>query len=110
MKKNLIYSIILLGGLVFAAASIYAQEPTSVKPVTEQQCVKYTCTMHPDVVMDKPGKCPKCGMELVEKKIVYKEKACSGKDTTKEHHEHMTKDTKGCMKEHHMAKDSTSMK
>jgi len=27
----------------------------------------YTCTMHPDVNADKPGICPKCGMELVEK-------------------------------------------
>jgi hypothetical protein len=23
--------------------------------------------MHPDVVQDTPGKCPKCGMALVEK-------------------------------------------
>jgi hypothetical protein len=29
--------------------------------------VKYTCTMHPEVISDKPGKCPKCGMELVKK-------------------------------------------
>lgn len=28
----------------------------------------YTCTMHPEVVSDKPGKCPKCGMDLVAKK------------------------------------------
>ncbi|MEO5645671.1 MAG: heavy metal-binding domain-containing protein [Bacteroidia bacterium] len=28
----------------------------------------YTCTMHPEVKSDKPGKCPKCGMELVKKK------------------------------------------
>lgn len=28
----------------------------------------YTCSMHPEVVSDKPGKCPKCGMELIEKK------------------------------------------
>ena len=28
---------------------------------------KYTCTMHPDIGSDKPGVCPKCGMELVEK-------------------------------------------
>lgn len=29
----------------------------------------YVCPMHPDVVADKPGKCPKCGgMPLVEKK------------------------------------------
>lgn len=26
---------------------------------------KYTCPMHPEVVKDEPGKCPKCGMDLV---------------------------------------------
>jgi Cu(I)/Ag(I) efflux system membrane fusion protein len=25
----------------------------------------YTCPMHPEVISDKPGQCPKCGMELV---------------------------------------------
>lgn len=30
--------------------------------------VQYTCPMHPEVISDKPGKCPKCGMDLVEKK------------------------------------------
>lgn len=25
----------------------------------------YTCPMHPDVISDQPGKCPKCGMDLV---------------------------------------------
>ena len=29
---------------------------------------KYTCVMHPEVVMDAPGKCPKCGMTLVPMK------------------------------------------
>ena len=30
---------------------------------------QYTCPMkeHADVVSDQPGKCPKCGMKLVEK-------------------------------------------
>jgi len=28
---------------------------------------KYPCSMHPDVVQDKAGKCPKCGMDLTEK-------------------------------------------
>jgi Cu2+-exporting ATPase len=27
--------------------------------------LKYTCPMHPEVVQDKPGNCPKCGMTLV---------------------------------------------
>ena len=27
----------------------------------------YTCPMHPEVVSDNPGKCPKCGMALVIK-------------------------------------------
>lgn len=26
---------------------------------------QYTCPMHPEVVKDAPGKCPKCGMDLV---------------------------------------------
>jgi hypothetical protein len=31
---------------------------------------RYTCPMkeHSDLVSDKPGNCPKCGMKLVEKK------------------------------------------
>jgi Cu(I)/Ag(I) efflux system membrane fusion protein len=28
----------------------------------------YTCPMHPEVISDKPGSCPKCGMNLVPKK------------------------------------------
>jgi membrane fusion protein, copper/silver efflux system len=40
------------------------------KPAQQQsgtQTKQYTCSMHPNVVQDKPGKCPKCGMDLVEK-------------------------------------------
>jgi hypothetical protein len=29
--------------------------------------VQYSCPMHPDVVSDKAGKCPKCGMTLTRK-------------------------------------------
>ena len=29
---------------------------------------KYICPMHSDVVSDKPGSCPKCGMDLIEVK------------------------------------------
>jgi P-type Cu2+ transporter len=29
---------------------------------------KYTCPMHPEVIKDAPGKCPKCGMDLIPMK------------------------------------------
>jgi len=41
---------------------------TTTSSQTATSAKQYTCPMHPDVVADKPGKCPKCGMELVEKK------------------------------------------
>src|SRR6478736_930682 len=27
--------------------------------------LRYTCPMHPEIVRDAPGSCPKCGMALV---------------------------------------------
>ena len=35
----------------------------------EQQKQKYTCPMHPEVITDHPGNCPKCGMTLVLKEL-----------------------------------------
>lgn len=32
---------------------------------TASSVTTYTCPMHPDVVQDKPGTCPVCGMDLV---------------------------------------------
>ncbi|RYF85877.1 MAG: hypothetical protein EOO03_12625, partial [Chitinophagaceae bacterium] len=41
--------------------------------------VVYTCPMHAEVQMSKPGNCPKCGMTLVKKTI----KVTTPKKTTK---------------------------
>ena len=38
------------------------------KSVKKNVAIIYTCPMHPEVTSDKPGKCPKCGMDLVVKK------------------------------------------
>ncbi|MEO8772260.1 MAG: DUF6799 domain-containing protein [Ferruginibacter sp.] len=35
---------------------------------SKSMAVSYTCPMHPEVISDKPGKCPKCGMALIKKK------------------------------------------
>jgi hypothetical protein len=36
-------------------------------PAGTDESVRYTCTMHPDVITKSPGACPKCGMQLVPK-------------------------------------------
>ncbi len=40
---------------------------TSAQGSTQASRDVYTCPMDPDVQSDKPGKCPKCGMDLVKK-------------------------------------------
>jgi Heavy metal binding domain len=44
----------------------------SLEAATESAAQKYTCVMHPEVVMDAPGNCPKCGMPLVPVKAEQK--------------------------------------
>lgn len=71
MKKAIIATVIFVAAGTLCG---YGQQkaPDTAKTVTTKTVVKttkpakqYTCTMHPDVVASKPGKCPKCGMKLV---------------------------------------------
>ena len=39
--------------------------PTGEHDYGQEEKQKYTCPMHPDVITDHPGNCPKCGMKLV---------------------------------------------
>lgn len=39
----------------------------STRSTTKGGKITYYCTMHPEVVSDKPGLCPKCNMPLVKK-------------------------------------------
>ena len=50
------------------------EHPPSVAAATsgaaseQEKMQKYTCLMHPEVITDHPGNCPKCGMKLVPTK------------------------------------------
>ncbi|PYK26394.1 MAG: hypothetical protein DME52_06345 [Verrucomicrobia bacterium] len=55
---------------------------------------KYTCSMHPEVVMDHPGNCPKCGMKLVplkqnKRRISNSDKSRAGAQRPTSNSEHM---------------------
>src|SRR5438128_1766855 len=66
MKSQLVYLVFI----VLVAAAV-AAEPT-----------RYTCVMHPEVVTDQPGTCPKCGMTLVPVKPSAKPKTLNAQRPT----------------------------
>lgn len=45
-------------------APVAAEPSASVRPAAASSV--YSCPMHPEVVRDAPGACPKCGMTLVK--------------------------------------------
>jgi hypothetical protein len=77
MKKRISILISAMALAISAAAQVWAIDPFDYRsgqalnrPDVEQEQEKdnkqkYTCPMHPEVVMDHPGNCPKCGMKLV---------------------------------------------
>jgi hypothetical protein len=80
MKRTIL--VIITAFAVFANARAFA-EPASQK---------YTCSMHPEVVTESPGDCPKCGMTLVPVKEKPKPKAVS-EERPEAHRSHETHGT-----------------
>jgi P-type Cu2+ transporter len=58
--------------------------------MTHEQHQRYTCPMHPEVIKDAPGKCPKCGMDLVPVESTGKHESDQG-HTSHRHSEPTTK-------------------
>jgi hypothetical protein len=46
----------------------HSAAPTTAPATAPATAVVYTCPMHPEVVSQQPGRCPKCNMKLVLKK------------------------------------------
>ena len=52
--------------LTILSIPCFAQQGTVASTKQKSAKVQYTCPMHPEVMMDEVGKCPKCGMDLTK--------------------------------------------
>jgi Cu(I)/Ag(I) efflux system membrane fusion protein len=69
MRRNYIVNIIVV--ILFASVSLLSCKDKSDKQTSHtghKQEQQYTCSMHPQIIKDRPGTCPICGMELVMKR------------------------------------------
>lgn len=72
-KLNPLYkfSILLLLIILIGTTAYISIRQKNASQQKEQQALlhkkKFICSMHPQVVQDKPGDCPLCGMALIEK-------------------------------------------
>ncbi|MBK0379235.1 heavy metal-binding domain-containing protein [Mucilaginibacter segetis] len=65
MKKIMLMAT---AAILFSACGSNTANKTNTDTTAKKTAtMQYTCTMHPEVLSNKPGKCPKCGMTLVEK-------------------------------------------
>jgi len=64
MKIVLIVIVALLGGLLIGRCALPA--PVGHAPAAAPAAAQvWTCSMHPQIRQDHPGRCPLCGMDLV---------------------------------------------
>jgi hypothetical protein len=72
-KAMLLAAAILISGIsAFSTPNINTVSDTTKTKKAVPAKVQYTCPMHHEVLSDKPGKCPKCGMTLVKKEPAKK--------------------------------------
>jgi uncharacterized lipoprotein NlpE involved in copper resistance len=76
MKKSIIISAISVTLILVSCGNKEKKENSTEQATATSEKVQYTCSMHPEVISDKPSSCPKCGMDLI-----VKEKATT--DSTK---------------------------
>lgn len=63
--KSIIINIILLTAGFVLGWLIFGGERSSTHDHTSEAATEYTCSMHPQIRQQGPGKCPLCGMDLI---------------------------------------------
>ncbi|MEK6615086.1 MAG: efflux RND transporter periplasmic adaptor subunit, partial [Bacteroidota bacterium] len=64
-SAGLIIAGIIIGWLIFGEGKENPSQPILSDKNIEQQATIWTCSMHPQIRKDKPGKCPICAMDLI---------------------------------------------
>jgi Cu(I)/Ag(I) efflux system membrane fusion protein len=66
-SKYLKFGLILIVGILIGRFVFSTSSNNSQKEKNENAKIKtiWTCSMHPQIRMDKPGLCPLCGMDLI---------------------------------------------
>jgi Cu(I)/Ag(I) efflux system membrane fusion protein len=67
MNKYLKYGLTVIVISIIGFAIYYFVNKSKDQPNHVHQTTVYTCPMHPEIIRDKPGSCPICGMTLVKK-------------------------------------------
>jgi membrane fusion protein, copper/silver efflux system len=68
-NKYLRYSILLVAGIFLGWLFFHnsGKKETTLPSSTESvKSIIWTCSMHPQIRMSEPGKCPICGMDLIQ--------------------------------------------
>lgn len=67
MRNYLKYGLILLAVFAIGFSIYYWVQQAQEHSEMDHKKEFYTCSMHPEIIRDKPGNCPICGMTLVKK-------------------------------------------
>lgn len=80
-------------------------EAEAYEAVALRSKTEYTCSMHPEVVQDEPGACPRCGMDLIPRETATSDEGNahhedmhdegSGEEDGHAEHEHVHHGAKG---------------
>src|SRR5438270_11346372 len=103
----LLVSAAILTATITALAQHSGREHEHEQKQEHEAKQKYTCLMHPEIITDQPGNCPKCGMKLVplEEKKLQKSNVQRSTSNHQSHMSHESHETHGMQMEMHSSID-----